>query len=155
MKSFSILTILVVVTFACGQKEKQSQNLNSSDDDQEVPVSGYDAELAERLGADEYGMKKYIFALLKTGPNRDQDSIVAVQIQRGHMDNITKLADEGKLVAAGPFLEGGEFQGLFVFNVETVEEAQKLTEMDPAVQAERLIFEFYPWYSSATLLLIN
>ena len=100
-------------------------------------------------------MKKYVFALLKAGPNRDQDSTTTAQIQRAHLDNITKLADDGLLVAAGPFLEDGEFKGIFVFNVETFEEAQNLIETDPAVQAGRLVFEFYPWYSSATLQLIN
>ena len=71
------------------------------------------------------------------------------------MDNITKLADEGKLVVAGPFLEAGDFRGIFVFNVETVEEALELIKSDPAVQAGRLEFDFYPWYGSASLQLIN
>ena len=118
-------------------------------------ASGYDAELAQRLQADDYGMKKYIFALLKAGPTRDQDSTTAAEIQRAHLDNITRMAEEGKLVAAGPFLEEGDFQGIYVFNVETVEEAKQLTQTDPAVQAGRLVFEFYPWYSSATIQLIG
>ena len=154
MKPIAIFTIFALITFACGQKENEP--LHEEDvERQENADSSYDAELANRLGADEYGMKKYVLAILKSGPTRDQDSTTAAQIQRGHMDNITKLADEGKLVAAGPFFGDSDFQGLFVFNVETVEEAQLLTETDPAVQAGRLVFEFHQWYSSASLQLIN
>lgn len=115
----------------------------------------YDSILAKKLGADDYGMKSYVFALLKAGPNRDQDSTSRAQIQRAHLDNITRMAEEGTLVAAGPFMEAGDFQGIYVFNVETIEEAEALTKSDPAVQAGRLVFEFYPWYSSASLQLIN
>ena len=31
--------------------------------------SSYDEELAKKLGADEYGMKTYVFCILKTGSN--------------------------------------------------------------------------------------
>ena len=43
-------------------------------------------------------MKSYVMAFLKTGPNRDQDSTEAAHIQRDHLDNINRLAEEGKLV---------------------------------------------------------
>jgi hypothetical protein len=35
----------------------------------------YDAALAKKLGADEYGMKQYVMAFLKDGPNRITDSV--------------------------------------------------------------------------------
>lgn len=115
----------------------------------------YDSILAQRLGADDYGMKKYVMAFLKAGPNRNQDSTTAAQIQRGHMDNIMRLANEGKLVLAGPFLDKGELRGIFIFNVETVEEARILTETDPAIQSGRLVMELHPWYGSAATMMIN
>ena len=80
----------------------------------------YDSALAMKLGADEYGMKKYVMAFLKTGPNQEQDSAKAAELQRAHLDNIFRLADEGKLALAGPFLDGGELRGVYIFNVETV-----------------------------------
>ncbi len=97
-------------------------------------------------------MKTWVLALLKAGPNRDYDRETALEIQRGHMANINRLADEGKLILAGPFLTSGELRGIFLFDVETVEEARELTETDPAIQAGSLVMELHPWYGSAALL---
>lgn len=112
----------------------------------------YNAELAKKLGADDYGMKKYVMAFLKAGPNRTQDSATAAKIQAGHMANIDRMANEGKLVLAGPFMDKGDLKGIYIFNVETVEEAKALTETDPAIQAGRLIMELHAWYGSASLM---
>ena len=49
-------------------------------------------------------MRRYVMAFLKTGPNRPADSATAVDLQKAHMENINRLAEEGKLVLAGPFL---------------------------------------------------
>jgi uncharacterized protein len=118
----------------------------------DAPSSGYDAALAERLGADEYGMRRYVMAFLVAGPNRDQDAATAQALQAGHMATIRRLADEGKLVLAGPFLDGGELRGIYIFNVETVEEAEALASTDPAIQAGRLALQLHPWYGTAALL---
>jgi uncharacterized protein YciI len=115
----------------------------------------YDAELAGELGADNYGMRQYVIAFLKEGPNRSQDSTRAAELQRGHLDNIRWLAEEGKLVLAGPFMDSEEVRGLFVFNVRTVEEARELTETDPAIKAGWLAMELRPWYGSAALMEVN
>ena len=115
----------------------------------------YDSTLAKELGADDYGMRKYVMAFLKAGPNRAQSNEDASKIQKAHMDNISRMAKEGKLILAGPFLDGGELRGIYVFNVETIEEAQALTKTDPAVQAGRLVMELHPWYGSAALLELN
>ncbi len=115
----------------------------------------YDAELAAKLGADDYGMHQYVMAFLKAGPNRDQDSTTAANLQRAHMDNIGRLADEGKLVLAGPFMDDGDMRGIYIFDVKTVEEARALTATDPAIQAGRLVMELHPWYGSAAVMQIN
>ncbi|WP_157593110.1 YciI family protein [Rufibacter tibetensis] len=52
------------------------------------------------------------------------------------------MAADGKLTLAGPFLDNGDVRGIFIFNVNTIEEA----EVDPAVKAGRLIMESHPWY---------
>lgn len=118
-------------------------------------VESYDARLAEELGADEYGMRRYVIAFLKAGSNRDHDQETAMELQRAHMDNINRMAEEGSLVVAGPFLDNGQIRGIYIFDVESIEEARELTETDPAVQAGRLEMELHPWYGSAALLKVN
>lgn len=115
----------------------------------------YNAELAEELGADDYGMRQYVMAFLKAGSNRDQDSTRAAELQRAHLENIRRMAEEGDLILAGPFMDSGEIRGIYIFDVRTVEEARKLTETDPAVQAGRLEMELHPWYGSAALMKVN
>ncbi len=112
----------------------------------------YDAQLAQKLGADEYGMKTYVMAFLKAGPNRLKDSTARADLQKAHLKNILRLATEGKLIIAGPFLDNQEIRGIFIFNVSTIEEAKKLTETDPAIKAGTLIMELHPWYGSAALV---
>lgn len=112
----------------------------------------YDENLAKKLGADKYGMKSYVIAFLKAGKNQEQDSITSAKIQQAHLKNIRRLAEEGKLVIAGPFLDNQSTRGLFIFNVATIEEAKKLTETDPAIQAGVLEMELRPWYGSAALV---
>ena len=116
----------------------------------------FDQDLAESLDADDYGMKTYVMALLKPGPNRDQDEETAQKLQKAHLANIRNLAEKGQLVLAGPFMKNDQnLQGIYIFDVSTIEEAKKLTETDPAIQAGRLRMELIPWYGSATLPLIN
>jgi len=112
----------------------------------------YDAQLAQKLGADEYGMKTYVMAFLKAGPNRIKDSVARNELQMAHLKNIMRLANEGKLIVAGPFLDNQPIRGIFIFNVSTVEEAKALTETDPAIKAGSLVMELHPWYGSAALV---
>ena len=122
---------------------------------QESTNPDFDEELAKEMQADDYGMRKYVMAFLKKGPNRTTDKAEADKLQEAHMANIGRLAKEGKLAIAGPFLDDGELRGIYIFNVETVEEAKKLTETDPAIKAGSLVMELHPWYGSAALGLVN
>lgn len=129
----------------------------AGDNDNEPVASEYDAELAKRLGADPYGMRNYVLALLKTGPN---DSSIKgeerKEIFRGHFANMNRLAAEGKLALAGPFGENEQaFRGLFVLAVATVEEGRALTQSDPAVKAGVFVVEYLPWYGSAAVMQVN
>ncbi len=115
--------------------------------------TAYDSVLAKKLGADDYGMKTYVMAFLKKGPNRSLDSLAAADLQTAHLKNIFAMADAGKLIVAGPFADDGEIRGIYIFDVPTVEEARQLTATDPAIQAGSLEMELHPWYGSAALML--
>ena len=114
--------------------------------------SKYDENLAKSLNADERGMKKYVFCLLKTGTNTTASKEETQKLFEGHMANINKLAKEGKLVIAGPFMKNDRnYRGIYVFNIETIEEAKTLVATDPAIQAKLLEAELTPWYATAAL----
>ena|ERR1700692_3887454 len=117
--------------------------------------NAYDSVLAKKQGADQYGMKHYVMAFLKTGFNQITDSLKKTELQKAHLKNIIRLANEGKLVVAGPFLDDQPVEGIFIFNVETIEEAKALTNTDPAIQSGELVMELRPWYGSAALVEIT
>jgi uncharacterized protein YciI len=113
----------------------------------------FDEKLAKSLGADEYGMKKYVFCLLKTGTNTSASKEESAKAFAGHMANINRLAKEGKLVVAGPFMNNDKnYRGIFVFNVDTIEAAKALVDSDPAVQANLLEADLTVWYATAALM---
>jgi len=117
--------------------------------------SPYDAALAAKLKADDEGMRTYVMAFLKAGPNRERPSDEAQKLQAAHRANIRRLAAEGKLVLAGPFADNGELRGIYIFDVATVAEAEALTRTDPAILAGQLVMELHPWYGSAALMTVN
>lgn len=93
-------------------------------------------------------MKRYVFALLMAGPNRDQDSVTSAQIQADHLKHLNKMANSGKLIVAGPFENGGEYRGVLIFDVETEQEAQELASEDPAIKTGRLVIKTIPWWTA-------
>jgi uncharacterized protein YciI len=93
-------------------------------------------------------IKKFWFVLLKAGPQRNQDSASASKIQAGHMANIKRLYDIGKLKVAGPFENDKLAQGMFIFDCDSENEVKALLITDPAIKAGRLIFDIYPWYTA-------
>ncbi len=112
----------------------------------------YDKALADSLGADEYGMKSYIFVILKTGSYNPVDKEERSRLFEGHFKNINRLAEEGRLVVAGPFYENEKgYRGIFILNVKTVEEAKELLENDPTVKSGVFDTEIFQWYGSAAL----
>src|SRR5262249_54090685 len=66
-------------------------------------------------------------------------------LQKAHLENINRLAQQKKLVVAGPFGDNGDLRGIFVFRVASLEEARTLAATDPAVQAGRLAVDLHPW----------
>ena len=135
-------SILAIIVFSFATFVLSGQNTNPN----------YDEALAKKLGADDYGMKNYVFVILKTGENKTTDKEELNKLFRGHMKNIQRLADEGKLVVAGPFGENNKnWRGLFILNVKTLEEAAALVQTDPAIKADIFTVELVPWYGSAAL----
>lgn len=151
MKFIYTLTLLTWIV-SCGPVETGNDQKSP---DQMSNDGGFDEQLAKELGADQYGMRQYVFAYLRKGPNRDLEPEEAEKLQRAHLDNITRLAQDGKLVLAGPFMDDTDIRGIYIFAVESLEEAEKIALSDPAIEAGSLSLELHPWYGSAALMKVN
>lgn len=115
----------------------------------------YDAELAKSLGADERGMRSYVFVILKTGPKNIEDKAERAKIFQGHFANMGKLAAEKKLVLAGP-LDGKEGRrGIFVIATPDIEEARRYVATDPVIISGLMEAEYHKLYGSAALMMVN
>ncbi|WP_222982191.1 YciI family protein [Flagellimonas meishanensis] len=145
---FVLFWILCASVQAQSVTEEETQSKNSTE-------IVYNAEKAQKYGADDYGMKKYVFAFLKRGPNRSLPKEEADALQAAHLRNIGKMAQEGKLVLAGPFFGNDDLRGIYIFNVPSLEEAKQLTETDPAIKAGSLMMELKEWYGTAALMEVN
>jgi uncharacterized protein YciI len=143
----SFFLFIIISFFACTKQVKENTETNVA--------TVFDSLKAIKYGADEYGMKAYVMAFLKRGPNKDLDSSKKAELQAAHLKNIFRLADEGKLILAGPFFGDQDFRGIYIFDVDNIEDARKLTETDPAIQAGSLEMELLKWYGSAALLEVN
>ena len=116
------------------------------------PNPNYDAELAKQYEADNYGMKKYILVMLKTGSNITATKAENDTAFAGHMANMGKLVKENKLIVAGPIGKNDKnYRGIFILNVKTMEEAKEILATDPAVKAKLLDADLFNWYGSAAL----
>lgn len=145
MRSFLLMLFIFVAVLSRGQ--------NSTTDSIAGANPQYDAQLAEKLGGDDYGMKSYFLVILKTGSNTSASQETIGESFRGHLDNINRLVDEGKMVVAGPLGKNEQnYRGIFILqNVNSVEEAEALLKSDPAIENELLGYEIFSWYGSAAL----
>jgi uncharacterized protein YciI len=135
-------TVLTIISFFIFIQLTSAQTLNPD----------YDSTLAKKFGADEYGMKSYVFAILKTGTNTTTDKAFIDSCFSGHLANIVRLVNEGKLIVAGPLGKNDNaYRGIFIFNVKTIEEAEELVQTDPAINSGLLDVDLYAWYGSAAL----
>ena len=119
------------------------------------PAPHYDAALARSLGADERGMRPYVFVILKTGPRKIEDKAERDKIFQGHFANMGRLAAEKKLVVAGP-LDGKEGRrGIFIIATPDIDEAKRYVDTDPAVSSGLMEAEYHKLYGSAALMMVN
>jgi uncharacterized protein YciI len=134
-KLVASFVLLLCCTLACAQSNNPK----------------YDKSLADSLGADDYGMKRYVLVILKTGPAK-VDKPTTDSLFAGHMKNMGRMVDMGKLIVAGPLQKNdNNYRGIFILNVRTIDEAKTLLETDPAIKGKVLEAECYSWYGSAAL----
>ena len=92
-----------------------------------------------------WGQSEFTFVFLNK--KTDKEELPKEQIDKlmeGHMANMQRLANEDKLIAAGPFEGGG---GIFIFKSDSIEQVKEWISTDPGVQAKRWNIEILPYKS--------
>ena len=95
--------------------------------------------------ADPPATETVFFGFLANGPHRNQDQATAQALQKQHLDYMDGQAKIGKLVLAGPLLDGGTRRGLIAYRVATMEEAVERASGDPMIKVGRLVPQLYEW----------
>lgn len=93
---------------------------------------------------------KHYLVLLKRAPHAPSMEKAALEkLQAAHLAHLTRMAEIGKLVLAGPFDEQDDvaMRGACIYRTATKGEARALAEQDPMVKAGRLQVEVLAWYT--------
>lgn len=93
-----------------------------------------------------FTIKQYVFCMYKKGPERSATKEEAAQLQKEHLAHLNELTEKGILHLAGPFGDDGDWRGILILDVATVEEAEKYVKEDPMVKAGRLTYELHKWW---------
>lgn len=145
MKHILTLILIVLPNLIFAQTNVASDSL--------ITNPNYNKELADKLGGDDYGMKSYFLVILKTGTNKTDDREFINASFSGHMDNINRLVQKGKLIIAGPLKKNeNNYRGIFILNnIKSLEEAIQLLQTDLAIKNGLLDYEIFIWFGSAAL----
>ncbi len=107
---------------------------------QEAPA--YDAAKAQAWGANDQGLRPYVFVLLKTGPKTMPAGPERDAMFKGHFANMERLAKEG-------------LRGLFIFATKDLDVARKAVDTDPVIVNGEMVAELHRHFGSAALLAVN
>ncbi len=96
----------------------------------------------------------YTMVLLRRpddAPQMADDELDALQTQ--HLAYRAKLRSDGVVIANGPFSEQSDpsLRGLSIFSCD-LDEARRLSDLDPSVQAGRLAYDVFGWWVAAGTL---
>ena len=120
---------------------------------QDAPA--YDAAKAQAWGANDQGLRSYVFVLLKTGPQRMPDGPERDAMFKGHFANMARLAKEGLLVYAGPLDGVDSLRGLFIFATKDLDVARQAVNTDPVIVNGEMVADLHRHFGSAALLAVN
>ena len=95
-----------------------------------------------------YEMKQYWLVLLFSGGVRSQDTATAARIQKAHINNIERLAAQGKIIMAGPMGDNTNLRGIFIMDGKDSTEIAGHIKTDSAIVTGRLRFEIHPWWTA-------
>lgn len=97
-------------------------------------------------------IKRYFFVELIPNVEMNLEASSRDKIQMAHMNHIKQMTQNGQLVLAGPFQQGG---GLFILNVDDSQIAEKLVKNDPSVISGLNTYAIRGWYTEKGLFTLE
>jgi uncharacterized protein len=94
-------------------------------------------------------MDKYTLVLLRRGPKAfDFSDEELEELQTRHLAHLDSLRAQGAILVGGPFSDQPDeaLRGMSLYSVGP-EEARRLAEADPSVQAGRLAVDVMTWWT--------
>ena len=94
-------------------------------------------------------LERYSFVLLRRGPRADEFSDEELErLQAAHLAHLDAMKELGAMAVAGPFSEQPDesWRGFCLYTVE-LDEARRLAESDPSVQAGRMAVQVFTWWT--------
>src|SRR5919204_3365146 len=95
------------------------------------------------------GLERFSFVLLRRGPKADEFSEAELeQLQEAHLTHLGEMTQRRLMAVAGPFSEQPDetLRGFCLYTVE-LDEARRLAESDPSVQAGRMAVDVFNWWT--------
>jgi len=106
------------------------------------------AGLAQQKNEPANKLVEFHMALLKRGPRwTATETPESKRVLEEHVKYVLGTIDSGKAIIAGPFTDGGEIAGVYVFRAPSAAEAKAWAETDPSVVSGHHIVEMHPWWS--------
>ena len=106
------------------------------------------AVLSQQKPEPEHKLVEFHMALLKHGPKwTAAETPEKKRVHEQHVNYVLASLDAGRAVIAGPFADGGEVAGVFVFRASSAVEAKDWAEADPSVVSGLYVAEMHPWWS--------
>ncbi|HEY0366851.1 MAG TPA: YciI family protein [Pyrinomonadaceae bacterium] len=106
------------------------------------------AVLSQQQAEPAHKLVEFHMALLKHGPKwTAAETPETKRLHEEHVKYVLAAIDSGKAVIAGPFTDGGEIDGLYVFRASSAAEAKAWAEGDPSVASGFRVADMHPWWS--------
>ena len=94
-------------------------------------------------------LERYSFVLLRRGPRAHEFSDEELdRLQAAHLAHLGAMKERGVMAVAGPFGDQPDetWRGFCLYTVE-LDEARRLAESDPSVQAGRMAVDVFSWWT--------
>ena len=99
-------------------------------------------------------LERFSFVLLRRGPRaHEYEGEELDRLQEAHLAHLDAMKERGVMAVAGPFSEQPDetWRGFCLYTVE-LDEARRLAESDPSVQAGRMAVEVFNWWTKKGVL---